>query len=91
MKDGSIQTEGTLKDIQNSQPELFEQWKTLMHRQDREFEKVVCKSYGSLHLFYISEDLNYSSTFLIWWETGKLISTQDDKQWKLNREWTAKI
>ncbi|XP_059391674.1 ATP-binding cassette sub-family C member 8-like isoform X2 [Carassius carassius] len=39
MKDGNIQTEGTLKDIQNSQPELFEQWKTLMHRQDKEFEK----------------------------------------------------
>ncbi|KAG7279222.1 hypothetical protein CRUP_013614 [Coryphaenoides rupestris] len=30
---------GTLKDIQNSEPELFEQWKTLMHRQDQEFEK----------------------------------------------------
>lgn len=42
MKDGSIQTEGTLKDIQMSQPELFKQWKTLMHRQDKEFEKVVC-------------------------------------------------
>lgn len=40
MKDGTIQTEGTLKDIQNSEPELFEQWKTLMHRQDQEFEKV---------------------------------------------------
>uniref|UniRef100_A0A8C2HV94 ATP-binding cassette, sub-family C (CFTR/MRP), member 8 n=1 Tax=Cyprinus carpio TaxID=7962 RepID=A0A8C2HV94_CYPCA len=39
MKDGSIQTEGTLKDIQMSQPELFKQWKTLMHRQDKEFEK----------------------------------------------------
>uniref|UniRef100_A0A673B7T4 ATP-binding cassette, sub-family C (CFTR/MRP), member 8 n=1 Tax=Sphaeramia orbicularis TaxID=375764 RepID=A0A673B7T4_9TELE len=39
MKDGTIQTEGTLKDIQNSEPELFEQWKTLMHRQDKEFEK----------------------------------------------------
>uniref|UniRef100_A0A3Q2ZTD0 ATP-binding cassette, sub-family C (CFTR/MRP), member 8 n=1 Tax=Kryptolebias marmoratus TaxID=37003 RepID=A0A3Q2ZTD0_KRYMA len=38
MKDGTIQTEGTLKDIQNSEPELFEHWKTLMHRQDREFE-----------------------------------------------------
>ncbi|XP_039664156.1 ATP-binding cassette sub-family C member 8 isoform X3 [Perca fluviatilis] len=38
MKDGTIQTEGTLKDIQNSEPELFEQWKTLMHRQDQEFE-----------------------------------------------------
>uniref|UniRef100_A0A672H1U4 ATP-binding cassette, sub-family C (CFTR/MRP), member 8 n=1 Tax=Salarias fasciatus TaxID=181472 RepID=A0A672H1U4_SALFA len=32
-------TEGTLKDIQNTEPELFEQWKTLMHRQDQEFEK----------------------------------------------------
>ncbi|XP_029688368.1 ATP-binding cassette sub-family C member 8-like isoform X1 [Takifugu rubripes] len=39
VKDGTIQTEGTLKDIQNSEPELFEQWKTLMHRQDQEFEK----------------------------------------------------
>ncbi|KAM3870280.1 ATP-binding cassette sub-family C member 8 [Diretmus argenteus] len=39
MKDGTIQTEGTLKDIQNCDPELFEQWKTLMHRQDQEFEK----------------------------------------------------
>lgn len=44
MKDGTIQTEGTLKDIQNSEPELFEQWKTLMHRQDQEFEKVVSVS-----------------------------------------------
>lgn len=41
MKDGTIQTEGTLKDIQNSEPELFRQWKTLMHRQDREFETVI--------------------------------------------------
>lgn len=40
MKDGTIQTEGTLKDIQKSEPELFEQWKALMHRQDQEFEKV---------------------------------------------------
>ncbi|XP_068459288.1 ATP-binding cassette sub-family C member 8 isoform X2 [Clinocottus analis] len=38
MKDGTIQTEGTLKNIQKSEPELFEQWKTLMHRQDQEFE-----------------------------------------------------
>ncbi|XP_053175736.1 ATP-binding cassette sub-family C member 8 isoform X1 [Scomber japonicus] len=38
MKDGTIQTEGTLKDISNSEPELFEQWKILMHRQDQEFE-----------------------------------------------------
>uniref|UniRef100_A0AAQ4S9K9 ATP-binding cassette, sub-family C (CFTR/MRP), member 8 n=1 Tax=Gasterosteus aculeatus aculeatus TaxID=481459 RepID=A0AAQ4S9K9_GASAC len=38
MKDGTIQTEGTLKNIQKSEPELFEHWKTLMHRQDQEFE-----------------------------------------------------
>ncbi|PWA24701.1 hypothetical protein CCH79_00010057 [Gambusia affinis] len=38
MKDGTIQTEGTLKDIQNSETELFSQWKSLMHRQDREFK-----------------------------------------------------
>uniref|UniRef100_A0A8C3B4E1 ATP-binding cassette, sub-family C (CFTR/MRP), member 8 n=1 Tax=Cyclopterus lumpus TaxID=8103 RepID=A0A8C3B4E1_CYCLU len=38
MKDGTIQTEGTMKNIQKSEPELFEQWKTLMHRQDQDFE-----------------------------------------------------
>nr|XP_033784243.1 ATP-binding cassette sub-family C member 8 isoform X2 [Geotrypetes seraphini] len=41
MKDGTIQREGTLKDIQNSDPELFEHWKTLMNRQDQELEKTV--------------------------------------------------
>ncbi|XP_059829929.1 ATP-binding cassette sub-family C member 8 isoform X2 [Hypanus sabinus] len=39
MKDGTIQREGTLKDIQNSDPELFELWKTLMNRQDQGLEK----------------------------------------------------
>uniref|UniRef100_A0A4W3IME5 ATP-binding cassette, sub-family C (CFTR/MRP), member 8 n=1 Tax=Callorhinchus milii TaxID=7868 RepID=A0A4W3IME5_CALMI len=39
MKDGTIQREGTLKDIQNSDPELFEHWKTLMNRQDQQLEK----------------------------------------------------
>uniref|UniRef100_A0A8C4DIP2 ATP-binding cassette, sub-family C (CFTR/MRP), member 8 n=1 Tax=Dicentrarchus labrax TaxID=13489 RepID=A0A8C4DIP2_DICLA len=48
MKDGTIQTEGTLKDIQNSEPELFEQWKTLMHRQDQEFETVINASMTDL-------------------------------------------
>ncbi|KAI9523569.1 ATP-binding cassette sub- C member 8, partial [Dissostichus eleginoides] len=38
MKDGTIQAEGTLKDIQNSESDLFEQWKTLMNRKDQEFE-----------------------------------------------------
>lgn len=40
MKDGTVQREGTLKDIQNSDPELYEHWKTLMNRQDQELEKV---------------------------------------------------
>ncbi|XP_057692444.1 ATP-binding cassette sub-family C member 8 [Corythoichthys intestinalis] len=44
MKDGSIQTEGTLKDIQKCEPELFDQWKTLMHRQDQEFETETVAS-----------------------------------------------
>uniref|UniRef100_A0A672TG83 ATP binding cassette subfamily C member 8 n=1 Tax=Strigops habroptila TaxID=2489341 RepID=A0A672TG83_STRHB len=41
MKDGTIQREGTLKDIQKSETELFEHWKTLMNRQDQELEKKV--------------------------------------------------
>lgn len=32
--------EGTLKDIQNNDVELYEHWKTLMNRQDQELEKV---------------------------------------------------
>lgn len=32
--------EGTLKDIQNKDVELYEHWKTLMNRQDQELEKV---------------------------------------------------
>ncbi|XP_038620255.1 ATP-binding cassette sub-family C member 8 isoform X2 [Tachyglossus aculeatus] len=39
MKDGTIQREGTLKDIQKSETELFEHWKTLMNRQDQELKK----------------------------------------------------
>ncbi|XP_018430900.1 PREDICTED: ATP-binding cassette sub-family C member 8-like, partial [Nanorana parkeri] len=41
MKDGTTQREGTLKDIQNSDPELYEHWKTLMNRQDQELEKEI--------------------------------------------------
>ncbi|XP_075043661.1 ATP-binding cassette sub-family C member 8 isoform X3 [Mixophyes fleayi] len=41
MKDGTIQREGTLKDIQISDPELYEHWKTLMNRQDQELEKEI--------------------------------------------------
>uniref|UniRef100_A0A8C7RTA5 ATP-binding cassette, sub-family C (CFTR/MRP), member 9 n=1 Tax=Oncorhynchus mykiss TaxID=8022 RepID=A0A8C7RTA5_ONCMY len=39
MKDGSVLREGTLKDIQTHDVELYEHWKTLMNRQDQELEK----------------------------------------------------
>uniref|UniRef100_A0A673L2W8 ATP-binding cassette sub-family C member 9-like n=1 Tax=Sinocyclocheilus rhinocerous TaxID=307959 RepID=A0A673L2W8_9TELE len=39
MKDGSVLREGTLKDIQTLDVELYEHWKTLMNRQDQELEK----------------------------------------------------
>uniref|UniRef100_A0A4W6D0V7 ATP-binding cassette, sub-family C (CFTR/MRP), member 9 n=1 Tax=Lates calcarifer TaxID=8187 RepID=A0A4W6D0V7_LATCA len=41
MKDGSILREGTLKDIQTHDVELYDHWKTLMNRQDQELEKVT--------------------------------------------------
>ncbi|XP_006121320.1 ATP-binding cassette sub-family C member 9 isoform X4 [Pelodiscus sinensis] len=39
MKDGYVLREGTLKDIQTKDVELYEHWKTLMNRQDQELEK----------------------------------------------------
>ncbi|XP_044308124.1 ATP-binding cassette sub-family C member 9 isoform X2 [Varanus komodoensis] len=39
MKDGTVHREGTLKDIQTKDVELYEHWKTLMNRQDQELEK----------------------------------------------------
>ncbi|XP_072855793.1 ATP-binding cassette sub-family C member 9 isoform X1 [Pogona vitticeps] len=39
MKDGTVLREGTLKDIQTNDVELYEHWKTLMNRQDQELEK----------------------------------------------------
>ncbi|XP_067415342.1 ATP-binding cassette sub-family C member 9 isoform X2 [Emydura macquarii macquarii] len=39
MKDGYVLREGTLKDIQTKDIELYEHWKTLMNRQDQELEK----------------------------------------------------
>ncbi|XP_062338764.1 ATP-binding cassette sub-family C member 9 isoform X1 [Osmerus eperlanus] len=39
MKDGSVLREGTLKDIQTHDVQLYEHWKTLMNRQDTELEK----------------------------------------------------
>uniref|UniRef100_A0AAZ3NR69 ATP-binding cassette, sub-family C (CFTR/MRP), member 9 n=1 Tax=Oncorhynchus tshawytscha TaxID=74940 RepID=A0AAZ3NR69_ONCTS len=46
MKDGSVLREGTLKDIQTHDVELYEHWKTLMNRQDQELEKVIFTSYS---------------------------------------------
>lgn len=43
MKDGSVLREGTLKDIQTKDVELYEHWKTLMNRQDQELEKVIAQ------------------------------------------------
>uniref|UniRef100_A0A669BI09 ATP-binding cassette, sub-family C (CFTR/MRP), member 9 n=1 Tax=Oreochromis niloticus TaxID=8128 RepID=A0A669BI09_ORENI len=40
MKDGTVLREGTLKDIQTHDVELYDHWKTLMNRQDQELEKV---------------------------------------------------
>ncbi|XP_076016189.1 ATP-binding cassette sub-family C member 9 [Genypterus blacodes] len=41
MKDGSVLREGTLKDIQTHDVELYDHWKTLMNRQDHELEKDI--------------------------------------------------
>jgi len=41
MKDGSVLREGTLKDIQTHDNELYDHWKTLMNRNDQEMEKVT--------------------------------------------------
>ena len=41
MKDGSVLREGTLKDIQTHDIELYDHWKTLMNRHDHELEKVT--------------------------------------------------
>ncbi|XP_061570965.1 ATP-binding cassette sub-family C member 9 isoform X1 [Cololabis saira] len=41
MKDGSVLREGTLKDIQTHDIELYDHWKTLMNRQDQGLEKDI--------------------------------------------------
>lgn len=47
MKDGSVLREGTLKDIQTHDVELYDHWKTLMNRQDQELEKVAWRDFNS--------------------------------------------
>ncbi|XP_044198859.1 ATP-binding cassette sub-family C member 9 isoform X2 [Thunnus albacares] len=41
MKDGTVLREGTLKDIQTHDVELYDHWKTLMNRQDQGLEKDI--------------------------------------------------
>ncbi|KAM9327438.1 LOW QUALITY PROTEIN: ATP-binding cassette sub-family C member 9 [Pholidichthys leucotaenia] len=48
MKDGSVLREGTLKDIQTHDIELYEHWKTLMNRQDQDLEKDIQDSQTTL-------------------------------------------
>lgn len=50
MKDGMVLREGTLKDIQNKDIELYEHWKTLMNRQDQELEKVKMRIWSRMTL-----------------------------------------
>uniref|UniRef100_A0A8C2BTS0 ATP-binding cassette, sub-family C (CFTR/MRP), member 9 n=1 Tax=Cyprinus carpio TaxID=7962 RepID=A0A8C2BTS0_CYPCA len=65
MKDGSVLREGTLKDIQTHDVELYEHWKTLMNRQDQELEKTEMESQTTLErktlrrAFYSREAKNH--------------------------------
>lgn len=52
MKDGSVLREGTLKDIQTKDVELYEHWKTLMNRQDQELEKVIAHSLEEFRVYF---------------------------------------
>uniref|UniRef100_A0AAX7UGY4 ATP-binding cassette, sub-family C (CFTR/MRP), member 9 n=1 Tax=Astatotilapia calliptera TaxID=8154 RepID=A0AAX7UGY4_ASTCA len=56
MKDGTVLREGTLKDIQTHDIELYDHWKTLMNRQDQGLEKVRYKSAAE------EDDDNFSTT-----------------------------
>lgn len=59
MKDGSVLREGTLKDIQTHDIELYDHWKTLMNRQDQGLEKVTWRG--------LSLGYNAQNFFHIWW------------------------
>uniref|UniRef100_A0A8C7KBJ6 ATP-binding cassette, sub-family C (CFTR/MRP), member 9 n=1 Tax=Oncorhynchus kisutch TaxID=8019 RepID=A0A8C7KBJ6_ONCKI len=58
MKDGSVLREGTLKDIQTHDVELYEHWKTLMNRQDQELEKTALERKTLRRAFYSREAKN---------------------------------
>uniref|UniRef100_A0A3Q4HJ35 ATP-binding cassette, sub-family C (CFTR/MRP), member 9 n=1 Tax=Neolamprologus brichardi TaxID=32507 RepID=A0A3Q4HJ35_NEOBR len=63
MKDGTVLREGTLKDIQTHDIELYDHWKTLMNRQDQGLEKVRYKSAAKCLLKLSEEDDdNFSTT-----------------------------
>ncbi|XP_075692907.1 ATP-binding cassette sub-family C member 8 [Rhinoderma darwinii] len=64
MKDGTIQREGTLKDIQTSDPELYEHWKTLMNRQDQALEKEIIERKTPVETKNIKRPVNSQETLL---------------------------
>uniref|UniRef100_A0A8C1Z245 ATP-binding cassette, sub-family C (CFTR/MRP), member 8b n=1 Tax=Cyprinus carpio TaxID=7962 RepID=A0A8C1Z245_CYPCA len=57
MRDGTVQTQGTLKDIQCAEPELFEQWRTLMNRQDKSLSHNTLLHI--IHYFYCSNTISF--------------------------------
>uniref|UniRef100_A0A3Q2YN10 ATP-binding cassette, sub-family C (CFTR/MRP), member 9 n=1 Tax=Hippocampus comes TaxID=109280 RepID=A0A3Q2YN10_HIPCM len=61
MKDGSVLREGTLKDIQMHDVELYDHWKTLMNRQDQELEKVSVGRLSFLPSFFSRSSSTRSS------------------------------
>uniref|UniRef100_A0AAR2KGZ3 ATP-binding cassette, sub-family C (CFTR/MRP), member 8b n=1 Tax=Pygocentrus nattereri TaxID=42514 RepID=A0AAR2KGZ3_PYGNA len=65
MKDGTVQTQGTLKDIQCAEPELYEHWRTLMNRQNKVERKSFRKPMYSTDTLATEDE-----------DEGKLSATQ---------------
>uniref|UniRef100_A0A8B9LLA9 ATP-binding cassette, sub-family C (CFTR/MRP), member 8b n=1 Tax=Astyanax mexicanus TaxID=7994 RepID=A0A8B9LLA9_ASTMX len=69
MKDGTVQAQGTLKDIQYEEPELYQQWRTLMNRQDKVHIHVELKRKSFRRPMYSTDTL----------------ATEDEDEGKLQR------
>uniref|UniRef100_A0A8D2Q592 ATP binding cassette subfamily C member 9 n=1 Tax=Varanus komodoensis TaxID=61221 RepID=A0A8D2Q592_VARKO len=65
MKDGTVHREGTLKDIQTKDVELYEHWKTLMNRQDQELEKVTTKPPVHVQCVVVAAKMNFPQGALV--------------------------
>ncbi|XP_076853428.1 ATP-binding cassette sub-family C member 8 [Brachyhypopomus gauderio] len=83
MRDGTVQTQGTLKNIQCAEPELFNHWKTLMNRQNKEnavelrrksFRKTLMSSTDTLG----TEDGDEASPVTVWGSKDGSMSTDDE-------------